>query len=182
MTNQVPSWLQAAREQWAYTGAVRPPFAVEPGPNQESVWDYPRPPALAPDSRSVKVTGADALIAKTTEAIRIMETSLPPSFYLPPECIAPGALVIAPGRSHCEWKGEAEYLAETAGGLPIGWRYPKPYPEFAQWANYVSFYPARVQCLVDGELVRAQNGKFYGGWITDDVVGPFKGDAGVPGN
>lgn len=181
MAKQVPSWLRAAREQWTFTGAVRPSFAIDPGPGQESVWDYPRPPAIAQDSRLVEVSGVNGPIARTTDAIRIMETSLPPSFYLPPESITPGSLVTIAGRSHCEWKGEAQYLAESSDGPAIAWCYPSPYPEFAEWANYVSFYPARVHCRVDDELVRPQNSEFYGGWITDDVVGPFKGDPGVPG-
>ena len=107
-----PEWLQAARSQWTYTGAERPPFAIEPGPGQESVWDYPRPPAVVADDRRIEVVGSNGPIASTRDAVRILETSLPPSFYLPPEAIADGALVVAPARSHCEWKGEAEYLIE----------------------------------------------------------------------
>lgn len=178
MAKKTPGWLQAARSQWTHTGAVRPDFAIEPGPGQESVWDYPRPPELAPDPRLVEVFGSSGLIVSTKASVRIMETSLPPSFYVPPDSVTPGALVVVGGRSHCEWKGEAEYIAESSGDEPIGWRYPDPYPEFAQWANYVSFYPSKVQCRVDGETVRPQALAFYGGWITDDVVGPFKGDPG----
>lgn len=178
MPKKTPGWLQAARSQWTHTGAVRPDFAIAPGPGQESVWDYPRPPALAADSRLVEVTGAGGPIASTTSSVRIMETSLPPSFYLPPDSIVPDTLFVVEGRSHCEWKGEAEYLGESPGGEAIGWRYPDPYEEFTDWANYVSFYPSKVQCKVDGEAVRPQALAFYGGWITDDIVGPFKGDPG----
>ncbi len=85
------------------------------------------------------------------------------------------------GSSHCEWKGAAEYLAVTGTVEPIGWRYPDPYPEFAEHAGWVSFYPDRAECTVDGEAVRPQAGGFYGGWITDDVVGPFKGEPGTSG-
>ncbi|NNE74599.1 MAG: DUF427 domain-containing protein [Acidimicrobiales bacterium] len=172
--------MEAARNQWTYTGAERPPFAIEPGPGQESVWDYPRPPAIAPDGRLIEVVGERGPIASSRASIRIMETSLPPSFYLPPDSIAEGSLVVVDGRSHCEWKGDAEYLAEPGGDAVVGWRYPEPYPEFAEYAGWVSFYPARVECRVDGERARPQNSEFYGGWITDELVGPFKGDPGVP--
>ena len=177
---QVPEWLQAARDQWAWTGDERPDYAIEPGPGQESVWDYPRPPGIAADSRHIEVIGQHGLIASTTTSIRVMETSHPPSFYLPPDAITTGALVTVPGSSHCEWKGPAEYVAEP-GGQQVGWRYPNPYEEFADYRGWVSFYPDRVTCKVDGEVARAQHGGFYGGWITDELVGPFKGDVGLTG-
>lgn len=176
----VADWVQAARDKWTHTGKARPGFAIEPAEGQESVWDYPRPPAIDPDGRLIEVIGRDGPIASTTTSIRILETSHPPSFYLPPEAIVEGALDVVPGSSFCEWKGDAQYLAEP-GGSPIGWRYLKPFEEFTEYAGWVSFYPARVECRVDGEIVRAQHGGFYGGWITDDVVGPFKGDPGLFG-
>ena len=177
----IPDWLQRARSQWSMTGKNRPDFAHEPKPGQESVWDYPRPPAVVPDTRTVEVRSGDTLIASTSHAIRVLETSHPPSFYLPPASITEGALVAVPGSSHCEWKGQAEYVALSPADTPIGWRYPAPYPEFATCAGYVSFYPDAVECRVDGELVRAQAGGFYGGWITNEIVGPFKGEAGTQG-
>lgn len=181
-----PAWLQHARDHWTNRGNTRPDFAIEPGPGQESVWDYPRPPALVADSRLVEVRHGDVLIASTTASVRILETSHPPSFYVPGDSVSAQALVAVPGRSHCEWKGQAEYVAlAAADGSPvgdaIGWRYPAPYPEFATWAGYVSFYPDAVQCFVDGEAVLAQEGGFYGGWITGEIVGPFKGSAGSSG-
>lgn len=179
MTNSSSRWLETARNQWTHTGAKRPPFAADPGPGQESVWDYPRPPVVVPDGRLVEVIGEVGVIAASRGAIRVLETSHPPSFYLPPESITDGALFEVGGRSHCEWKGEASYVGESPDSQAIGWRYPKPYPEFERWANYVSFYPDRVECRVDGELVRPQLGGFYGGWITGDIVGPFKGEAGA---
>ncbi|NNC79213.1 MAG: DUF427 domain-containing protein [Acidimicrobiales bacterium] len=175
-----PEWLQRARDQWTYTGATRPPFAIDPGADQESVWDYPRPPAVVPDTRLVEVRGPTGLIASTTASVRVMETSLPPSFYLPPNSIEEDALVIDGHRSHCEWKGEAEYLRLPGGSEVVGWRYPRPYDLFADYAGWVSFYPDRVDCSVAGEKVRPQNSHFYGGWITSELVGPFKGDPGVP--
>jgi len=180
-----PAWLAKARDHWTNRGQRRPDFAIAPTQGQESVWDYPRPPAVVEDSRDVEVRSNGEVIASATQSIRILETSHPPSFYLPPEAVQEaldgGMLTVVPGSSHCEWKGQAEYLGVPGSKTPVGWRYPKPYPEFQQWADYVSFYPHLVDCYVDDEHARPQPGGFYGGWITDDVVGPFKGDAGSSG-
>lgn len=180
-SSSAPGWLQNARDHWTNRGQQRPDFAVEPRADQESVWDYPRPPAVVPDTRTVEVRHGDLLIASTTGAVRILETSHPPSFYLPPSSVVEGVLVVVPGSSHCEWKGQAEYVALSSTDPPIGWRYSSPYPEFSNCAGYVSFYPDAVECRVDGELVRAQAGGFYGGWITNEIVGPFKGEGGTSG-
>lgn len=177
----VPAWVQHARDKWENRGAARPAFAIEPGPGQESVWDYPRPPAVVPDRRHIVVRDTAGIIADTTAAVRVLETSHPPSFYLPPDSVVAGALVPVPGASHCEWKGVAEYLGRPGAAEPVGWRYPHPYAEFAGYAGWVSFYPGRVRCEVDGEPAVAQAGGFYGGWITPDVVGPFKGEPGTSG-
>jgi uncharacterized protein (DUF427 family) len=176
-----PAWLQQARDGWHHRGEQRPPFAQDPGPSQESVWDYPRPPVVVPDRRTVEVAHAQGLLAQTGRSIRVLETSHPPAFYLPPDSVIPGGLVRVPGSSHCEWKGAAEYLAVAGTTAPVGWRYMDPYTEFADHAEWISFYPGRVRCTVDGEVVRPQAGGFYGGWITDDVVGPFKGEPGTSG-
>ncbi len=149
---------------------------------QESVWEYPRPPALEPSTRRVRVTLAGVVIAESSRAVRVLETSLPPTYYVPPadtvrRCFAP-----APGSSFCEWKGAADYWTVTAGGSSVvgrAWSYPRPIAAFADLAGYVSFYPADFACFVDDEAVRPQPGHFYGGWVTDDIVGPFKG---VPGS
>lgn len=178
----IPAWVQAARDQWTNRGQHRPPFAEGPGPGQESVWDYPRPPAVVPDGRSVEVHDAEGrLLARTGHAVRVLETSHPPTFYVPPGAVVPGALEPTTGASLCEWKGRAEYVAVAGTTEPVGWRYPSPYPDFADHAGWVAFYPGRVACTVDGERVRPQAGGFYGGWITDDVVGPFKGEPGTSG-
>jgi len=167
---------------WTNIGAERPPFAVEPGPDQESVWDYPRPPAIAPDGRRVVVGDPDDPIASSSRAVRILETASPPTFYLPPDDVRTERLVSAAGRSFCEWKGEAEYWAHADDpGTPVGWNYPTPLPEFASIAGWFAFYPARIGCRIDDVVVRAQDGGFYGGWITDEVVGPFKGEPGTQG-
>lgn len=181
VSDDIPDWLHHARDHWQNRGTERPPFAMEPGPGQESVWDYPRPPAVVADNRAVEVSAGDDPVAVATHSVRVMETSHPPSFYLPPESAIPGRLVSVPGSSHCEWKGAAEYLAVAGSTDPVGWRYPDPYPEFAEYAGWISFYPARIRCTVDGEVARAQAGGFYGGWVTDEIAGPFKGEAGTSG-
>lgn len=168
---------------WEYRGQKRPPFALPPGPGQESVWDYPRPPALAPDDRLVEVKADSALIASSTRAVRVLETAGPPTFYLPPGDVRLSQLVRASGRSVCEWKGAAGYwaLAAAPGAGAVGWSYDHPSPAFAPIRGHLSFYPGRLECFVAGERVRPQPGGFYGGWITDEIVGPIKGDPGTAG-
>lgn len=173
--------VAAARALWQHTGRARPPFAVTPGPGQESVWDYPRPPRLADDTREVLVRAGDRELARSRRTIRVLETASPPTFYLPAEDITPGALVVVPGASHCEWKGEARYWGLAPGTRAVAWSYPDPYPEMSRLRDHVCFYPSRVACFVDGERVLAQSSEFYGGWITSEIVGPFKGEPGTGG-
>jgi len=158
---------------------------VEPGPGQESVWDYPRPPRLEPSSRHIEIVFNGVTIADTRRAWRVLETSHPPVYYIPPEDIQMQYLTLAPGRSLCEWKGQARYYTLTVGDRTAesaAWYYPNPSPAFAPITGYVAFYPSRMDaCRVDGERVTAQPGDFYGGWITADIVGPFKGDPGTLG-
>lgn len=165
---------------WTNTGQQRPDFAVAPGPGQESVWDYPRPPALVRDNRTVEVKDGDCVIARTTAAFRILETASPPTFYLPADDVDFELLVETPGNSICEWKGMAKYWALARDpGVPVAWAYPRPRARFDRIKDYIAFYPGRVICYVDGERVRPQAGGFYGGWITSEVVGPFKGEPGT---
>lgn len=177
--DQLPAWAREGRAKWVHRGQRRPPFADEPGPGQESAWDYPRPPAVVPDGRRIEVVAPDGTVAVAEGSIRVLETSHPPAFYLPPASVLPGRLVPAAGRSLCEWKGAAEYVAVAGTDQPVGWRYPAPFAEVAPYAGWVAFYPDRIECRVDGERARAQPGGFYGGWVTDDVVGPFKGEPGT---
>ncbi len=166
---------------WRFTGQKRPDFAVPPGPGQESVWDYPRPPKLVPDPRLVEVVYADLRIASSSSCCRVLETASPPAFYVPPADVNWEHVSTAPGSSVCEWKGVAAYWALCAHpqlGV-VGWGYPRPTPAFEAIRNYVSFYPAVLECFVAGERVRAQPGRFYGGWVTGEVVGPFKGEPGT---
>ena len=158
---------------------------VEPSGAHESVWDYPRPPALVPDGRHVVVTFAGVTIADTTRAVRILETSHPPTFYLPLDDTDRALLRPAEGTSFCEWKGAAEYVDVVVGAQvarEAGWYYPEPSPRYAALRDHVAFYAGRVdRCTVDGIEVTPQPGGFYGGWITPDVAGPFKGEPGTRG-
>jgi uncharacterized protein (DUF427 family) len=159
------------------------PRRIEPGPGQESVWDYPRPPRIESTDAHVVVEFGGETIADTRRALRVLETSQPPAFYLPPDDVRLDLLV--PTRSHtfCEWKGQASYCTIRAGGreaVDAAWTYPHPVEAFGPIAGYYAFYAQRVDaCFVDGERVRANEGTFYGGWITSKVVGPFKGGAGT---
>lgn len=163
---------------WRYTGQERPDFALTPEDGQESVWDYPRPPALVPCARRVHVTCSEGQLAYTDQSYRVLETASPPTFYLPPEQIDMSKLVAVGGASMCEWKGTAHYyaLAGDSSGRAVAWAYAAPSEAFSKIAGYVSFYPGRVACFVDDERVRPQPGGFYGGWLTDEIVGPVKGE------
>lgn len=165
---------------WKFTGQTRPEFAVVPGPGQESVWDYPRPPKLVPDRRLVEVYSGDRLVASSSKTYRLLETASPPTFYIAPEDINWKLLRAAPGSSVCEWKGVAKYWAMSdSNEEAVAWSYPEPKPPFEPIRNFLAFYPSPLTCTVAGERVRAQHGKFYGGWITREIVGPFKGDPGT---
>lgn len=168
---------------WKNTGQRRPAFACEPQAGQESVWDYPRPPVMVEDNREVIVATATCRIARSFKSIRILETASPPTFYLPREDCALHTLRPSAGRTYCEWKGAAQYFAlvDDPAETPVAWCYPAPSSPFARIAGWLSFYPARVPCFVDGQPVQAQAGGFYGGWITPEIVGPFKGDPGTAG-
>lgn len=165
---------------WNFTGNGRPEFAIEPAIGQESVWDYPRPPVAEASSRLVEVRHGGVELARSRRSFRLKETASPPTYYLPPEDVETGLLVPVSGGSVCEWKGAARYWAlADEPGTPVAWTYPEPRSPFARLKDYFAFYPGRVACFVDGERVEPQPGRFYGGWITSDVVGPFKGEPGT---
>lgn len=150
---------------------------VVPGPGQESVWDYPRPPVCRPSDRHVVVRLGDTVVAETRDAVRVLETSHPPTWYLPRDSFAADSLVpSAAAPTWCEWKGAATYW-DVLGLIAVAWSYEDPSPGFEAIAGYVTCYPSQLACSIDGEPVRPQEGGFYGGWITSDVVGPFKGGA-----
>ena len=151
----------------------------------ESVWDYPRPPALEPCTRRVRVEFGGVVIADSTAALRILETSHPPTIYIPRADIAAGCIEPAAGRSFCEWKGSASYLDVVAGerrAERAAWTYPDPAAPYEALRDHIAFYPGRMDaCRLDDELVQSQPGDFYGGWITADLRGPFKGAPGTRG-
>jgi uncharacterized protein (DUF427 family) len=146
------------------------------------VWDYPRPPAVDPSDELVEVHLGGVVVARTRSSLRVLETSHPPTYYLPLDAFVDGALVPVQGSTVCEWKGRAAYLDVVGGGrraARAAWTYPEPVATYAVLAGHVAVMPGLVDaCLVDGETVRAQEGGFYGGWITNRVVGPFKGSPG----
>ncbi|MFF4648398.1 DUF427 domain-containing protein [Streptomyces sp. NPDC001380] len=151
----------------------------------ESVWDYPRPPAVRPSPERVTVEFAGVTVADTRSALRVLETSHPPVFYIPREDVAARLLRPSRRRSWCEWKGQAVYWDLVAGGeesADAAWSYPDPSRGFEAIRDHLAFYPSRVgRCTVAGEEVVPQEGDFYGGWITSEVTGPFKGAPGTAG-
>ena len=151
----------------------------------ESVWDYPRPPRLERSAARVTIVHAGRTIADSSRAWRVLETSHPPVYYVPRDDIADGVLEPGRGRSLCEFKGVAGYWDLVVGAVRVpqaGWSYEDPVPAYGEIVGAVAFYPSRVdECRVDGEVVRAQEGDFYGGWITDDITGPLKGGPGTMG-
>lgn len=159
---------------------------IPPKPGQESVWDYPRPPRLEKTSRHIRVEFGGEIIADTNQAYRVLETSHPPVYYIPREDVREDFLRENPkGSTFCEFKGSAKYwdIVTSAGeSKAAGWSYPAPSKTFAPIAGYLAFYASRVDaCYVNDEKVQSQEGDFYGGWITSDIVGPFKGGAGTWG-
>ena len=181
---ELPAWIRSAREHWRWTGRARPPFAATPGPGQASVWDFPRPPRLARDTREVVVHWGDVEVARTRRAVLVLETAHPPSVYLPWSDVARQLLQPAAGGSFCEWKGPARYWTLALGDrrlAGVAWSYPQPLAGAEALADCVAFYPAALDCRVDGAAVKPQPGGFYGGWITPELVGPFKGEPGSEG-
>ena len=154
-----------------------------PARTSESVWDYPRPPRIEPSDELVRVVLGGEVIAETRASLRVLETSHPPTYYLPRAAFREGALASAPGASVCEWKGAARYWSIRAGervAERAAWSYPDPLPAFAALRDHLAVYAGAMEgCFVGDELVVPQPGGFYGGWITRDLKGPFKG---VPGS
>lgn len=170
---------------WKFTGQQRPEFAEEPQTGQESVWDYPRPPICVEDQRLIEVRMGEVQLASTKRAMRVLETASPPTIYIPPNDIDQELLQrSASGGSFCEWKGRATYwnfLCLKREFPNVGWSYEEPSRAFEAIQGFLSFYPARIECWIDGERVRPQPGRFYGGWVTQEIVGPMKGEPGTEG-
>lgn len=151
--------------------------------NQESVWDYPRPPRLEKFSKSIRVIFNDLVLVDSNQCYRVLETSHPPGYYIPPNDILMDYLIPSTLTTYCEWKGEGSYYHIKIGNKRVdnaAWYYSNPNPSFLAIKNYVAFYPRFMDsCWVDNEKVEPQPGPFYGGWITSNLIGPFKG---IPGS
>ena len=161
------------------------PTPLPTAAGQESVWDYPRPPRVERSAETVEVVLGGVVVARTTSSLRVLETSHPPTYYLPSGAFLDGVLRPTAGHTYCEWKGQASYVdlvTDAATAPRAGWTYPQPVAGFEALVGHYAVMPGLVdECRVDGEVVRPQGGGFYGGWITDRVVGPFKGGPGSHG-
>ncbi len=150
----------------------------------ESVWDYPRPPSVISCERRVRVLLDATVVAESDRAARVLETASPPTIYLPSEDVRTELLQAASGQTFCEWKGSASYfdVAVDEGRAPrAAWTYEDPKGAYAELRGWLSFYPRLVECYLDEERVRPQAGEFYGGWVTDEIAGPQKGEPGTEG-
>lgn len=177
---ETANWLQQAREKWEYRGEKRPSFAETPKKNQRSVWDFPRPPIVEKVHQQLTVMRKDTMIAISGKALAVLETASPPTYYIPKHDIQMDLLVPIPEKtSLCEWKGSAQYWAlKDQADIPIAWSYPKLFEGYHQLKEHLAFYPQDLDCRVGGIRVVPQPGRFYAGWITPDLTGPFKGEKG----
>ena len=161
------------------------PTPITPQPGQESVWDYPRPAILQDTDKHLKVICNGIVLAETTKGKRVLETSHPPTYYFPPEDIKLEHLIETPKKTRCEWKGQCIYYDISIGDKHIkygAWEYFDPTSDFVTIKGYYSFYAGLMDaCYVNDELVTPQAGDFYGGWVTANIVGPFKGEPGTWG-
>jgi len=158
---------------------------VMPGPGQESVWDYPRPPRVEPVSERIRILVDGVTIADSNRALRVLETAGPPVYYLPPADVRTDLLEPSPHRTACEWKGEAAYHSLILAGRTtpnVAWSYPEPLPGYEAIRDHLAFYAGLVdEAWVGDERATPQPGRFYGGWVTSRIVGPFKGEPGTQG-
>jgi uncharacterized protein (DUF427 family) len=173
----------AEREKWRNFPRVRPTNIVVPGPGQESVWDYPRPPRVEPVPHRVRVEFGGIVLADSTAALRVCETASPPVYYIPPADVEMSCLEPSTRTSFCEWKGLASYRSVRVVdrvAKDAAWSYPDPDPGYEAIRDYLAFYPRRMSaCHVGEHLVQPQPGLYYGGWVTPELVGPFKGAPGT---
>jgi len=174
---------RAEQEKYRNAVRIRPADIIAPGPGQESVWSYPRPPRVEPVASRVRVELEGLTIADTTRALRVAETASPPCYYIPPADVLRDHLEPSARTSFCEWKGVASYWSVRVGDRLVkdsAWSYPDPDRGFEAIKDYLAFYPRRMDgCWIGAERVTPQPGFYYGGWVTANLVGPFKG---VPGS
>ena len=163
----------------------RPATIPKPEPSQESVWDYPRPPAIQSVAAAVRVRFGGIVLAESQHALRVIETASPPVYYLPPDDVQEAYLLPNANTTICEWKGRATYWDVRVGEAVAemaAWSYPEPLEGYDAIRGYYAFYAGKMEtCTLGEKRVRAQEGDFYGGWITDNLVGPFKGAPGSEG-
>ncbi len=161
----------------------RPPpdQIVKPGPDQESVWDYPRPPRVERVTKPGLVMFNGHVMASSTRLLKVMETASPPTYYFPPDDVDLSRLIRSGRSSFCEWKGEASYWRVSVEGERaenVAWSYQNPLDDAGDCAllrGYFAFYPHVVDCKLGDDEVYPQQGSYYGGWITPNITGPFKG-------
>ncbi|MEE4351025.1 MAG: DUF427 domain-containing protein [Pacificimonas sp.] len=173
----------------AWLGARRPAAIEKPGPGQESVWDYPRPPLIRPAPGPILVKAGGRVVAETNQALEVIETASAPVPYIPPTDIDMSLLDPGPVTSVCEWKGAARTFDVAVPHVTriadAAWCYPDPFDDlaegYAEIAGWLAFYPGRIECYLDGERVQPQPGGFYGGWVTARLTGPIKGAPGSSG-
>ena len=175
----------AERARWRGLRRGRPRRVEAPGPGEESVWDYPRPPRLEPVRRPIRVELFGEVLARSTRGLRVCETASPPTYYVPAEDVRMELLEASDLRSFCEWKGEARYWSARSGDRfveNVAWSYPTPTREFAALVDHLAFFAGRVDaCYLGDQRVTPQPGGFYGGWVTPEIRGPFKGEPGTQG-
>ncbi len=180
---EIPKELEKEVNKWRNFERKRPENIIKQGPGQESIWDYPRPPKVELFTKKIKVEFAGKVIAETTKSYKVMETSSPPCYYIPQEDIQMDFLFKSAYKTLCEWKGSARYWSINVDGnisKNAGWSYPVPWEGFEQIKDHIAFFAGRVDgCYIEDEKVVPQAGDFYGGWITSNIVGPFKGDSGT---
>lgn len=177
-----PDQIERERAVWRSLPRDRPARIERPGPGQESVWDYPRPPRVEPVGHCIRVEFAGVVLAESSRALRALETASPPAYYLPPRDVRTEFLIAGEHSTLCEWKGVARTHSVRVGdrlAQDAVWSYPDPDPAFAQLRNYLAFNASKLDtCTVGPWRVTPQPGGYYGGWITPDIVGPFKGAPG----
>jgi len=158
---------------------------IEPGPGQESVWDYPRPPRVEPVPEPLRVVVGGVTIADTTSGLRVLETAGAPVYYFPRDDVRMELFDASPRSTFCEWKGGASYHTLVVDGREIeniAWSYEDPKPGYEQIRGHLAFYAVKVdEAWVGDELATPQPGGFYGGWVTSRIVGPMKGEPGSEG-
>ena len=182
---RMDEWIERARASWQWRGRERPPFAEEPGPGQESVWDYPRPPGVEPVKEPARLEIGGLVLAESRRALRVLETASAPAVYLPEADVEMSHLEPGSRGGVCEWKGPWVFWAVRVGERFVpraAWSYTHPWPGYEALAGHLGFYPGPMDaCWLGEQRVEPQPGGFYAGWVTPEIVGPIKGGPGTGG-